>query len=196
MAAIGGQGAPVMAAAGSILSAFGAVSSANAQAGMYNYQAGVSQLNSQIALQNRDLSLAAGQTQEQQYGMQARARLGEIRAGAGASGIDVGSGSKAAVQTGQQVVTGIDQATIYNNAARKAYGYEVESATDVAQAGAYTAAATNAKAAGGINALASLVTGAGSVASKWTQGTSSGMYGSGDTGSGDPNDAAIAGFSK
>jgi uncharacterized membrane protein YgcG len=167
------------AAAGAGISAYGAVQSADAQSKQYQYKAGVATLNSQIALQNRDLALASGQTEEQQYGMQAAQRMGAIRAGAGASGIDVGSGSKAAVQSSQQYVTGIDQTTIYNNAARKAYGYEVESAEDIAEVGADTAAASNAKQAGDISAAASLVSGAGSVASKWTQGSSGGLFGGG-----------------
>lgn len=164
-------------AAGAGISAYGASKSGQAQAGMYQYQAGVAQLNSQIALQNRDLALATGQTEAQRYGMAAAQRLGSIKAGGGASGIDVGSGSKADVTQSQQYVTGIDQATLYNNAARKAYGYEVESVMGTAQAGMYGQASSDAADAGNIKALASLVSGAGSVASKWTQGTSGGLFG-------------------
>lgn len=166
--------------AGSLLSAFGALQGGQAQQQMFNYQAGVANLNSQLALQNRDLALATGETEEEKYGMGAAQRAGSIRAGEGASGIDLGSGSKAAVQSSQQLVSDIDLSTIHNNAAQKAYNFQVQSTEDVAQAGAYTAAGSNAAEAGQIKALGSLVSGAGSVASKWTQGQSVGLNSSGN----------------
>lgn len=168
--------------AGSGISAFGTLKGGEAQSGMYKYQAGVAQLNSQIALQNRDQAIATGQTEEKKYGLAAADRLAQIRAGSGASGIDVGTGSKAQVQDSQQVVTKIDEATIANNAARKAYGFSVESATDLAQAGAYDKAASDALEGGEIKALASLVSGVGSVASKWTQGSAGGLFGGSKSG--------------
>src|ERR1700690_1054133 len=157
------------AAGGSLLSAFGAQQSGQAQAGMYDYQAGVANLNSQLALQNRDYTLATGELSAERYGMGAAQRMGAIKAGEGASGIDVGSGSKAAVQDSQQIVSGIDLTQIRNNSARTAYGFDVASTEDIAQAGADTSAASNSIAAGNLKALGSLVSGAGSVASKWTQ---------------------------
>ena len=167
----------VASGAGAGISAFGALSGGRAQSQMYQYQAGVANLNSQIALQNRDYALATGDVEAAKYGMQARSRMGAIRAGEGAQNIDVGSGSKALVQEGQQTVAGIDLAQIANNAARKAYGYTVEATQDTAQAQIDTQAASDASTAGGIKALASLVSGAGSVASKWYQGSSVGLNG-------------------
>jgi Tfp pilus assembly protein FimV len=139
---------------------------------MFGYQAGVANLNSQIALQNRDYALSTGETEAKRYGMQAAQRMGAIRAGIGASGIDIGSGSKADVQTSQQAVSRIDLDQIRNNAARKAYGFEVEATQDTAQANLYTKAASDAKSAGEIKALGSLISGAASVADKWYQGSS------------------------
>lgn len=162
---------------GSLLSAFGASKSGAAQSRAYQYQAGVAELNRKIALQNRDYALATGETEAQRYGMQASQRMGAIRAGIGASGIDIGSGSKAAVQESQQTVSKIDLDQIRNNAARKAYGFEVEASQDAAQTGLYTRAAADAAEAGQIKALGSLVSGAGSVASKWYQGKSVGLFG-------------------
>lgn len=148
-------------AAGSLISGLGAIQGGQSQAALYNYRAG-------IALQNRDYALATGEQQAQRYGMQARARMGAIRAGEGAQNIDVGSGSKAVVQQGQQTVADIDLATIRNNAARKAYDFETEATGE-------TMAATQAKTAGDIRAIGSLISGAGSVANKWYQGGSVGL---------------------
>lgn len=164
---------------GSLLSAFGALSSGQSQSSMYAYQSGVSQLKQKIDLQNRDYAYATGETEAQKYGMAARDRLGKIRAGIGASGIDIGSGSKAAVQEGQQTVTAIDNAQIRNNAARRAYGFEVEASSDAASAEMYSRASSDALKAGYLKAAGSLISGSASVADKWNQGKSVGIF-SGD----------------
>lgn len=164
--------------AGSIINAFGALQSGSSSSLMYGYQAGVARLNQQIALQNRDYALATGETEASRYGMKARQDLGNIRAAAGASGLDIGSGSKAMVQDSQQFVTGIDLAQIRNNAARKAYGYTVEADADSRQATMLDRASSDASKAGGIKALSSLISGTTSVADKWLQGTSTGVFGS------------------
>lgn len=167
---------------GSLISAFGALSGGQSQSQMYGYQAGMAQLKQKIDLQNRDYAYATGETEAQRYGMQARSRMGAIRAGIGASGIDIGSGSKADIQTSQQTVTDIDMAQIRNNAARRAYGFEIEAANDAAQADLYTKAAADSKQSGLIKALGSLVSGTASVADKWIQGQSSGLWGGGNGG--------------
>jgi len=169
-----------LAGAGSLISGASALFGGQAQAGMYGYQSQVAQYNRAIALQNADYALATGEIQARNYGMGAAQRMGAIRAGEGASGIDVGSGSKADVQTSQQVVSDIDLAQIRNNAARKAYGYQVEATGDEAQAELYQRAAKTATTAGDIKALGSLVGGSTSVADKWLQGQSVGIFNSGD----------------
>lgn len=162
---------------GTILSAFGAAQSGKAQSSMLQYQAGIAQLQKQVALQNRDYALGAGEQEALSYGLRARNRMGAITAGQGASGIDVGGASSVAVRKGQQTITDLDTATIRNNAARRAYGYETEAAVDEAQSGLYSRAASNVRKATGVNVAASLLSGAGSVSSKWLQGQTAGIWG-------------------
>lgn len=168
-----GMGASV---AGTILSAFGANQTGKATAAQYQYQAGVAKAKQAIDLQNRDYALATGDVQAENYGLHARNVMGKIRAGQGASGIDVGGASAVAVRQGQQMTTDRDLAQIRNNAARVAYGHEVEAAFDEAQSGAYLSASANVKKATGLNVAASLLSGAGSVSSKWLQGKSVGLW--------------------
>lgn len=172
---IGGAGIGAS-VAGTILSAFGAGQSGKAQERMLQYQAGVAQLQKQIALQNRDYELNVGETEAAKYGMGSRFLRGKILSAQGASGIDVGSGSAVDVRAGQKEVSDIDMATIRNNAARKAYGYEVEAATDEAQSGLYTRAAADVKKATGVNIASSLLSGVSSVSSKWLQGNTVGLW--------------------
>ena len=158
-----------MSAVGAGINAFGAIQSGAAQSRMYQYQAGVAETNQKIALQNRDYALNVGETEAVRYGMGAAQRGAQLKTGMSVSGMDIGSGSKADVQSSQQIVSGMDLGQIGKNAARKAYNYEVEADQNAAQAGLYTRAASDAESAGGIKALGSLVSGAGSVADKWLQ---------------------------
>lgn len=166
-----------LSAGGSLASAFGAQSKGKAAQQMYNYQAGIADFRKKIALQNRDYALQVGESQAQRYGLKAAATQATTRAVEGASGIDVGSGSKAAVIKSEQKVAAMDMATIRNNAARTAYGYMVEATGEEAQAGLYRLAGTNARKAGNIDMASSLISGATSVASKWYQGSSAGLFG-------------------
>lgn len=161
---------------GSIIGAEGAALSGKAKQQMYNYQAGLAEFRKRIALQNRDYALQVGEDQTARYGLKARQEIGTIRARQGASGIDVGSGSPVQVRGSQRQIAQMDMATIRNNAARRAYGYEVEAATEEAQAGMYTSAAKWAKVGSEFDVASSLISGATSVSSKWLQGQQAGLW--------------------
>ncbi len=172
--ASGGMG---MSLGGGILRAFSASAGAESKASMYNFQSGMSLIRAQIARQNAEYSIKVGEDQAYRYGLKAKQEEGKIVARQGAGGLDVNSGSNAEVQKSQKYVTDLDMATIRNNASRRAYGYEVEAATDTAQAGAYSSAARNAKTAGAFDVASSLVSTASSVSDKWLQGREAGLFG-------------------
>ena|SRR5882757_386847 len=163
-------------AAGSILGAFGAEQGGQAQSQMYQYQAAIAQMNSKIAKQNADYTRAVGEVQAQQSGMKTRAQVGQTVATQGASGLDVNKGSNVAVRQSETEIGQYEQTVIRSNAAKKAYGYEVEAASDTAQANLDTMAASQAEKAGDIGALSSLLGGASSVSSKWLQGRQIGLF--------------------
>lgn len=166
-----------LSAGGSAISAFGASSKGKAAQQMYNYQAGMADFRKKIALQNRDYALQVGEDTAARYGMKAAATQATTQAVSGSSGIDVGSGSKAAVIKSEQKIAAMDMATIRNNAARRAYGYMVEAEGEGAQANLYKMAGANAKKAAQFDVASSLIGGATSVASKWYQGSSAGIFG-------------------
>jgi hypothetical protein len=170
--------------AGGITSAIGAESSAAATQQSYNYQAGVAQINSTIDLQNADYARSQGETQAMQYGLQAGQRQAQIRNTQAASGLDVNSGSAAAVQASQKTITGIDTAQIRSNAAKTAYDYDVKSTMDLNQSTLDVMAGDNAITAGNFQAASSILGSVGSVSSKWMQGSQSGMFGSSSSSSG------------
>lgn len=165
--------------AGGFMEAFGTSQSAAAQARMLSYRAGLADLNRKIALQNRDWALVVGEQKAVQYGLQARQRMGAIRVAQGASGIDIGSGTSVDVRKGQRLVTGMDLATIRENAAREAYGYEVKAAEAGAEGTMYRMGAEDVTAAGDIGVAKSILGTATSVADKWLYGNQLGMWGGG-----------------
>ena len=165
------------ASAGSgLIGGIGNIMSGEAQAGQAGYQAAVARANQQIALQNRDYAYAAGEVEAGQYGMQAAQRMGNLKVRQGSSGIDIGSGSSQDVQKSLQTVSDIDLAQLRANTARKAYGYETQSIQFGAQADMYSKAQSNISAAIPLNVAGSLLSGAGSVSSRWLQASQSGAF--------------------
>ncbi len=161
---------------GSLLSAAGEKQKAAATSQMYTYQAGIADLNKRIAEGNRDYAIYAGGEAAKRYGMTSAQAGGAIKAKQGASGVDVGGGSSINVQQAQRTISDLDTATIRNNAARKAYGYELEADVAGKQEQMYTAASSNSLAAGNIAAAGSLISGVSSVSSKWLQGNQQGLW--------------------
>lgn len=150
--------------------------SGQAQANMYNYQAAVAQINQQIMQQNASWATQEGEVQAQQSGMKTRAQVATTQAQQGAGNLDVRSGSNARVQASELEIGEEDQALIRSNAAQRAYGFEVQGFQYAAQASSDKAAASNSQTAGTISAVSSLLGGAGSVSSKWLQGSQMGLF--------------------
>ena len=164
-------------AGGGVLGFMGNLAKGKAESSMYQYQAGVAQFNQKIAEQNRDQAYATGELEAGRYGMKARQTIGGIRSAKAASGLDITSGSASQVADSAHDVAGMDMSTIRSNAARVAYGHTIEGIKYGAEAGMYSAAASNAKKASMINAFGSLLSGATSVSSKWTQARDAGIMG-------------------
>lgn len=168
--------------AGGLLSAYSANKEGESQSQMYNYQAQVARINAQIDRQNSDWAQHKGDVEGQQYGMKAGQQFGQIRAAQGASGLDVNSGSAKEVQQSQRTITHMDEAQIRDNAGKVAYDYRAKATQDENQAGLYSKAASDAESAGKLKAIGSLIGTAGSVSTKWMQGSQMGLWGGGGSG--------------
>jgi hypothetical protein len=164
--------------AGGLVQAQGQQDSADAQAAALNYKAGVAGLNKQIADQNANWAMEAGDTKAAISGMKTKAEIGKTLTEQSSSGIDVNSGSGSRVREAQDTIGAFDQNVIRWDASKTAYGYETKAMTDVAEANLDTMAAADVKRAGDIQALGSYLNMGTQVASKWTQGKSSGLFGS------------------
>lgn len=158
------------------LGAIGAKFSADASSDSFNFKAGIAKLNSDIDKQNASWAINSGAIKAENYGLKAGQEMSDTKVTQAASGLDVNSGSKEAVRDSQQEVAKYDQGLIRADAAHTAHGYEVKAAADTAEASMDIAAASNAQKAGKLGILSSLIGGATSVASKWTQGNTIGMW--------------------
>lgn len=171
-----GMGASLI---GGVVGAAGALGTGASQQAMYNYQAGVAQLNQRVALQNADYAQTAGGSAAYQEGLKVAATVGQEKANQGASGVDVNSGSPAAVRSTTTALGQYDQDLIRTNFAKQAYGQEVEAAVKGTEAKADVVAGDEAVKASQISAASSILGSVSSVSSKWLQASS--VFGAGST---------------
>lgn len=162
---------------GGILSGIGSFMSGQSQAKAYEYQAGVAKINEQIAKQNADYAFAAGEVEAQEAGMKTRAQVGETIAQQGAGGLAIGSGSNARVVQSEKEIGAENVGIIRSNAAKRAYGYQVEAVGEEAKSQLLTSAATSAKTSSFISGLTSFIGAGGSVADKWMKASQVGIFG-------------------
>ena len=156
-----------LAGASALVKAGGDIFSGQAQAATATYQAGLATINQNIAKQNASYALAVGEAQAQQSGMKTRAEVGTTRASQASSGLAVDTGTAEKVVESEEEHGAYNQSLIRSDAAKRAYGFEVEETQQVAQQHLYESAAANAKTAAMISAVGSILGGATSVAGKF-----------------------------
>jgi hypothetical protein len=134
----------------------GAVSAAGAEENA-SVQAQIARNNAQTAMWNANVTAEAGDARAANQGLKTAQTVGKMRAAFGAAGIDPNQGSAADVQAAADSAGLTDAETIRSDAARQAWGYEVQSSNFSNQASAD-------EAAGNWGALSSFLGGATSAA--------------------------------
>ncbi len=157
------------AAAGGILGAFGQQQQGEATSNNLMYQSMVSLYNRQLDEQKARMASEAGEVGAATIGMKTRAALGQERAQQSAGGIDSTTGSAVAVQKSTQQLGMFDASTVRANAAKEAWGFQVDAANELNQAFANKAGADNARRAGRMGAISSLLSGASTVGNMWAR---------------------------
>jgi hypothetical protein len=150
------------ASASNVMNAFGSGMKASGEQGAGAYQAQVARNNQTIANDNADLATFKG-TQAVGISREKTAQMvGMDRAGSGANGVDVNSGSALRTQMDTARIGAMDAQTIQANAARSAWGYKVQ-AQDFGQEAVLD------RAKGNQAAIASLIGGGANFADKWNK---------------------------
>jgi hypothetical protein len=161
-----------LAIGGGIVKGAGAIQQAKATDQADKYNSAVARENAQLATQNADWTAAEGEQQVGMAGLEGQQKSGQIKSAQAANGVDVNSGSALGVQQSQSEMNMLNQMNIRSNAARAAYGYQVQSTQDIGQAQLDTAAGKAALQAGDTAALGDILSG----------GASAGQYMSSPTG--------------
>jgi hypothetical protein len=156
-------------ATGGAVKAGGDLFSGFANSAAYKYQSGVAAVNQKIALQNAEYSRSIGESKAEVSGMKTRQQVGQTKAIQGASGFRAGEGSGGKVIESEQMLGAAEQDTIRSNAARAAYGHEVEALNFGAQSKLHSMASKTSKISGILGATSSFLGGASSVSDKWLQ---------------------------
>jgi len=159
---------------GMILSMAGAASQARGQrhaaaakAAEYEYQAKVDDNNRKVALWKAQDAQDRGAKEEASLRIKVAALKGRQKSALAASGVVLGDGSALDILGDTAALGELDALTIRSNAEREAYEQNVTASNLAANAGMKRMGAENAIIAGKINARTSLLSGAGSIASKW-----------------------------
>jgi|SRR6185312_217154 len=113
--------------------AIGQFSQATAANARGTYQKAQYDRNATIAATEATQAIAEGDVAAGQRRAAGREELGADRASYGAQGVSVDSGSAVDVQANTARFSALDAMTIRNNAARKAWGYNVEAQNDTEQ---------------------------------------------------------------
>lgn len=154
---------------GSVVGAAGSIFSGFAKSSMYKYESGVAAVNAKIARQNAEYSREIGEFKAEQSGMKTRQVVGKTIATQGASGFRVGEGSAGDVVASERMLGESEQNVIRSDAAKAAYGHEVEALNYDAQSQMYKTAGKASVIEGFFGAGESILGGASGVSSKWMQ---------------------------
>lgn len=174
-AAIGGGGA-IGSGIGAIMQGQGQDFSLQAQAAANQYKSGVALLNKQVHEQDANWATQAGGAQAVISGMKSREQIARTLTTQAASGTDVNSGSNVTVRSSQTSVAQYDQNVIRWDAAKTSYGYQVKAATDQAESNLDLLAASTERQAGEMALETSYINAGSTVASKFAQGMTAGMF--------------------
>lgn len=174
-----GYAALAASAVGAGVSAYSAHEQGQAQAAAAAYQAQVAKNNQTIAQQYAANATARGNALAAEKQREVSAKEGMVRAAVGASGLDPNAPGSSALRLQEDTARlgALDVETIRNNAAREAYGYQVQGVSFAAQAGLLESESENAATAGSLGAFSSIVGGASSVSSKWATFQNEGVFG-------------------
>ena len=154
--------APLLAIAGPIIGATGALVQGAATQNASDYQAAVANNNAITAGYNATQATQAGQVQSAIKSQQGAEKQAALKTSMASNGVDVNTGSAAAVEQGSRMVSKTDADTVMHNAMIQAYGYRTQQTSFEAQSKLDTMQGENAAIGSYFNAAGSLVGGASS----------------------------------
>ena len=176
-----GVALPFLSLAGSALGAIGKFrgqrAAGDAQAAQANYAVAVARNNKIISDRNATARREEGEAEAAAQRVKTRQLIGRQRVALAASGQVVDQGSALDLILDTAEIGRLDELTIARRAEREALGFEAQGAGFEAEAGLQSLTAASAKRAAKTNSLSTLLTSAGTVASKWHSFGPEGVFG-------------------
>lgn len=155
----------IMATIGSsAIGAAGAIQQSRAQAASAGFNAKIAAQNAGIATKNAEYIGAQGEQNVAAESQKTRAAEGAITANQGASGVKVNTGSSVDVRESAAKVGMLNALTARSEAARAAYGQQIQSTSDMAQSQLLRSEQKAAKTGGILNAGSTILGGFGKAA--------------------------------
>lgn len=105
---------------------FSGLAQANSANSQGKYESNIYGINASLASRQADDAFVRGREAEYRSRIGTRRLIGKQRAALGAQGIEIDSGSGADIQDDAVAMGALDVMTIRNNAAREAWGYNVQ----------------------------------------------------------------------
>lgn len=128
-------------AVAAVVGAYGAYSSAQSQKAQNEYMADVERNNATVAKHQREDAIMRGGEEANRVQREAERMRGTQVARLASNGLDISSGTPLAILEDSMFFGQQDAATVRNNAAREAWGYDVQGQNAQASAGMYSSAA-------------------------------------------------------
>lgn len=162
-------------AIGTAVSVYGSVQQGKAAQGQANYQATVDRNNKIISDRYAADAIERGKEAEADQRRKTQQIIANQRVGFAANGIDLGSDVVSETLSDSAMLGELDALTIRSNAAREAYGYQVQGMNYEASATNQILAGKNARSAGRTAAMSTLLSGAASVGNSYADYKSKGI---------------------
>lgn len=169
-------------ALGAVTSAMGSIQQGKAQAAQYKYQAAVDRNNKIISDRQYQDAIKRGEAAEEDVRRKTAQIISKQRTGFASNNIDLGSDVVFDTLSDSSMFGELDALTVRSNAAREAYGYQVQGMNYQASANNSLMAAKNAKSAAKTSAFSSVLSGASTLASNYADFSKSGAIGSSSSG--------------
>ena len=163
-------------ALGAVTSAMGSIQQGKAQASQYKYQAAVDRNNKIISDRQAADAIQRGQAAEEETRRKTAQIISKQRVGFASNNIDLGSDVVSDTLSDSAMLGELDALTVRSNAAREAYGYQVQGMNYQASADNSLLAAKNAKSAAKTSAFSTLLSGASTLAGNYSDYKTKGVF--------------------
>ncbi len=157
-----GAALPFIGAASLGMSALGSIAQGQQQSASAKYNAQIAENNAKIAAQNATFAGEEGAVNTEIAQQKTRSNVADIKVAQAANGVNVNTGSAVDVRASAAELGELNAMNIRSNAARQAYGYQTQAASDKAQAALDRQEASYDKSAGLIKGATTLIGGAAS----------------------------------